>query len=100
MAPLFLKFVPAKHVPVQTATSLSKHIKRVLEVYGQTGFRVRTIPMDGEFEKIKPLLPTLECNTTAAKEHVSKAERSNSERTDAGVAGHTPIFTCAQKDED
>jgi hypothetical protein len=32
--------------------------------------------MDGEFEKIKPLLPTLECNTTAAKEHVSEAERT------------------------
>jgi hypothetical protein len=30
--------------------------------------------MDGEFEKIKPLLPTLKSNTTAAKEHVSKAE--------------------------
>jgi hypothetical protein len=32
--------------------------------------------MDGEFEMIKPLLPTLECNTTAAKEHVSKVERT------------------------
>jgi hypothetical protein len=32
--------------------------------------------MDGEFEKIKPLLPILECNTTAAKAHVSKAERT------------------------
>ncbi len=29
-----LKFVTAEHVPVQTATSLSKHIKQVLEVYG------------------------------------------------------------------
>jgi hypothetical protein len=95
-----LKFVTAEHVPVRTATSLSKHIKRVLEVYGQAGFRVRTIPMDGEFEKIKPLLPTLECNTTAAKEHVSKAEHyPNSERTDVGVAGHTPVFTCTKKDE-
>jgi hypothetical protein len=28
-----LKFVTAEHVPVQTATSLSKHIKQVLEVY-------------------------------------------------------------------
>jgi hypothetical protein len=45
-----LKFVTAKHVPVQTATSLSKHIKQVLEVYGRAGFRVRTILMDGEFE--------------------------------------------------
>jgi hypothetical protein len=40
--------------------------------------------MDGEFKKIKPLLPTLECNTTAAKEHVSEAEctiRTLKERT-------------------
>ncbi len=28
-----LKFVTAKHVPVRTTTSLSKHIKQVLEVY-------------------------------------------------------------------
>jgi hypothetical protein len=46
-----LKFVTAEHVPVWTATSLSKHIKRVLEVYGQAGFRVRIILMDGEFKK-------------------------------------------------
>jgi hypothetical protein len=79
-----LKFVTAEHVPVRTATSLSKHIKQVLEVYGQAGFRVRTILMDREFKKIKPLLPTLECNTMVAKEHVSKAEctiRTLKERT-------------------
>jgi hypothetical protein len=32
--------------------------------------------MDGEFEKIKDLVPRLECNTTAAKEHVSEAKRA------------------------
>ncbi len=32
--------------------------------------------MDGEFEKLNNILPTVECNTTAAKEHVSEAERS------------------------
>ena len=31
--------------------------------------------MDGEFEKVKELLPTIVCNTTAAKEHVAEAER-------------------------
>jgi hypothetical protein len=56
------------------ATSLSKHLTQGLDVYGRAGFRVRTILMDGEFEKIKPLMPTVECNTTAAKEHVRKAE--------------------------
>ena len=37
---------------------------------------MRTILMDGEFEKLKPLMPSIECNTTAAKEHVNEAERT------------------------
>jgi hypothetical protein len=32
--------------------------------------------MDGEFEKLKPLMPSVECTTTAAKEHVSEAEQT------------------------
>ena len=71
-----IQFVTMEHGPVRTATSLSKHLKRLLEVYGHAGFAVRTILMDGEFEKIKSLLPSVECNTTAAKEHVSEAERT------------------------
>ena len=72
-----LKFVMAEHVPVRTVTHLSKHIKRVLDVYGRACFRIRTILMDGEFKKVKPFLPNLECNTTGAKEHVStKAEHT------------------------
>ena len=45
-----MKFVTAEHVPVRTAMSLSKHLKH-LEVYRRAGFVVRTILMDGEFEK-------------------------------------------------
>ncbi len=56
--------------------SLSKHMKQVLDVYGRAGFRVRNILMDGEFEKLKPLMTSIECNTTAAEEHVSEAERT------------------------
>ena len=40
--------------------------------------------MDGEFKKVKPFLPTLECNTTAVKEHVSEAEQT--ERTRGLIA--------------
>jgi hypothetical protein len=68
-----IKFATAKHVLVRTALSLSKHMTRVLEVYG---CRVRSILMDGEFEKLKPLMPSVECNTTAAKEHNSEAEHT------------------------
>jgi hypothetical protein len=42
----------------------------------RAGFNVRIILMDGEFEKLKDILPTVECNATAAKEHVSKVECS------------------------
>ena len=48
--------------------------------------------MDGEFEKLKNILPTVECNTTAAKEHVSEAEhsiRTVKERT-RGLIGTLP----------
>ncbi len=46
-----IKFVMAEHVPVRTAFRLSKHLKSILEVCGDTGFRVRTTLMDEEFEK-------------------------------------------------
>jgi hypothetical protein len=72
----WIKFIFVEHVPVWTAISLSKHITRVLQVYEHAGFRVRMILMDGEFEKVQDLIPHVECNTTAAKEHVSKAERT------------------------
>jgi hypothetical protein len=71
-----IKFMTAEHVPVCTAKSLAKHIDQVINIYAQAGFIVRTILMDREFEKVKAVVPRLECNTTAAKEHVSKAERA------------------------
>ena len=71
-----IKFVTAEHVPSRTALNISKHMQRVLDVYRRVWFRVRTLLMDGEFEILKPLMPNVECNTTAAKEHVSEAERT------------------------
>jgi hypothetical protein len=55
-----IKFVTAKHMPVRRAVSLSKHLHQVLLVYGCAGFRVRNVLMDGAFEKIKELMPTVE----------------------------------------
>ena len=47
----------------------------MLQVYDRAGFTVRYIMMDGEFEKVKEILLTIVCNTTATKEHVAEAER-------------------------
>jgi len=38
-----IKFITAEHVQVRTATSLSKHLTRVLQVYEHARFKVRTI---------------------------------------------------------
>jgi len=49
--------------------------------------------MDGEFKKKKDLMPQVVCNTTVAKEHVSKAERNIrtiKERT-RGIIGTLPF---------
>jgi hypothetical protein len=49
--------------------------------------------MDGEFKKIKDLMPQVVCNTTAAKEHVSEAEqniRTIKEHTQ-GIIGTLPF---------
>ena len=70
-----LKFVTVEHTPFRTAKSLVKHIKLVIQFYDRAGFTVRYVMIDGEFEKVKELLPTIVCNTTAAKEHVEEAER-------------------------
>jgi hypothetical protein len=88
-----IKFVTAEHMPARTGASLSKRFNKVIQVYWWAGFLVRTVLMDGEFENIKDLMPRLECNTTAAKEHVSKAEHmiwTIKERT-RGLIGTLPI---------
>ncbi len=48
-----IKFITAEHVPVRTVTNLSKHLTWVLQVYERAGLIVRTILMDGEFEKVR-----------------------------------------------
>jgi hypothetical protein len=96
-----IKFVTAEHIPVRTALSLSGHMARVLEVYGWAGFRVRSILMDGEFEKLKPLMPSVECNTTAAKEHVrGRAYDSNPQEADERASDDTPVHPSPKEDED
>ena len=47
----------------------------VMFLYARGGFIVRHALMDMEFEKIKDLLPLVEVNTTAAREHVGLIER-------------------------
>ena len=88
-----IKFIMAEHVAICTAKSLSNRLDRVIQVYKQAGFSVHTILMDGKFERLKHQLPMLVCNTTAAKEHVSKAKCSicTIKEQTQGIVGTLPF---------
>ncbi len=70
-----LILITAEFLPTRTAKSLARRITDIIHMYARGGFRIGTILMDNEFEKLKPLLPTLSINTTAANEHVLEIER-------------------------
>ena len=74
-------------------------MKKVLRVYYRAGFTVRYVLMDGEFEKVKAELPSIVCNTTAAKEHVAEAEqqiRTVKERS-RGIRATLPFSSIPKK---
>ncbi|KAL7518053.1 hypothetical protein ACHAWF_000173, partial [Thalassiosira exigua] len=71
-----LDFTSIQYVPRRTAPELANAIKNVLKVYKRAGMSVSVTNMDGEFEKVKPLLARwVEVNTTGKGEHVNGAER-------------------------
>ncbi len=70
-----LKFITTHYLPTRTADDLAQSLKETIKIYERGGFRVQTLLMDGEFEKIKQKLPEVIVNTTAAGEHVGEVER-------------------------
>jgi hypothetical protein len=60
---------------LRTAKSLTSKIDLIRHLYAGGRFMVDTILMDNEFEKLRPLVPGININTTAAKEHVPEIER-------------------------
>ena len=66
-----------EHLPNRKKDQLARSLKRINNVYARGGFRVRTIMMDMEFEKVKEQegMELVDVNTTAAREHVGEIER-------------------------
>ena len=65
-----LKFRTAEFVPNRTAKMLAKSLKKVIALYARDGFIINLALMDKEFDSVRPHVPFLEINTTAAIEHV------------------------------
>ena len=63
-----------KQLPSCMATQLSNSKIKIVKLYACTGFIVRVIMMDQEFNKVKEACDMVEINTTAARKHVGEIE--------------------------
>ena len=70
-----LSLVTIEHLPSRTAKHLVQTLERVFRIYSSIGFIVQTAMMDMEFEKLKPLMPHVALNTTAAQEHIGEIDQ-------------------------
>ena len=70
-----IKFLTVEYLPRRTAKQLANALRKVVFLYARGGFVVRHAMMDMEFEKVKDLVPLVEVNTAAAREHVGLFER-------------------------
>ena len=70
-----LSLVTIEHLPSRTAKHLVQTLERVFRIYSSIGFIVQTAMMDMEFEKLKPLMPHVALNTTAAREHIGEIDQ-------------------------
>jgi hypothetical protein len=60
-----LNLITAEFLPTRTAKSLAARVDQIRQLYARGGFMVGTILMDNEFEKLRPLVPGLNINTTS-----------------------------------
>ena len=70
-----IKFTTAEFRPRRTARQLTNSLKKYCFLYARGGFVVRLCMMGREFEPVKELVPLVEINTNAAREHVGLIER-------------------------
>jgi hypothetical protein len=70
-----LSLVTIEHLPSRTAKHLVQTLERVFKFYATAGFIIQTTMMDMGFEKLRPSMPHVALNTTAAREHVGEIEQ-------------------------
>ena len=69
-----IKLTTAEYLPHRTTVQLSNSLKKLIYLYARGGFLVQHALMDMDFVKVKELVPLVEDNTTAAREHVAVIE--------------------------
>ncbi len=62
-----LRLSTVEQLPSCTATQLSNSLTKIVRLYARTGFIVRVIMMDQEFDKVENTCDMVEINTTATR---------------------------------
>ena len=70
-----INLITIEHAPHRKAPQLGHLLQCITKVYARAGFRVRTILMGNEFEKVRQHIPMIDMSTPAAAEHVAEIER-------------------------
>jgi hypothetical protein len=70
-----INLIAIKNAPRCTASQLGHLLLRILWVYARAGFRVQTILMDNEFEKVLHHIPKINLNTPVGAKHIGEIER-------------------------
>jgi hypothetical protein len=70
-----LRLASVKQLPSCTAMQLSNSLTKIVKLYTHTGFIVRVIMMDQEFDKVEDACKMVEINTTAVRKHVGEIKR-------------------------
>jgi hypothetical protein len=70
-----LRLATAEELPTRTVTQLSNSLTKIVKLYACTGFVIRVIMMNQEFDKVEDTNEMVEINTTVARKHVGKIEQ-------------------------
>jgi hypothetical protein len=71
-----INLITIEHTPKHcSASKLGYFLQRIINIYADTGFRVKTILMDNELDKAQDHVPTIDMNTPAASEHIAEIEQ-------------------------
>ena len=69
-----ISLIMTEHLPGRTAKHIAKHLSRVVNVYHHGGYKIQTMLMDNEFNKVADEFPQFIINTTTANEHMGEVE--------------------------
>jgi hypothetical protein len=70
-----LRLATVEQLPTHTSWQLNSSVTKIVWLYAHTGFIVKVVMVDQEFDKIEDEINMVEINTTAACEHIGKIER-------------------------